>query len=593
MSSTLEASRASILDRRGVERGPTVDIWFSTGWVVFGQALMLIYFLGMTASHLRDPYVMDEIEMPLLAQAISQTGQPIYYKGLSSPTTDGTYHVPFYGYVLAGWLQVFGNSVPAVRSFSVLCALVAWLLELRIVAQLCRALEIPALMPAMFYSTLLLTSAFWIQSAVLPDIDGTTLLVSSLGMITLLLDWLRKSTWGYAVACGFVLGIALLSKLTTPIGLFLLIPLAAWVGRRERDVVGWLQLVTIPVIAVVLFLVGWGSLSKALSLDFWYPFRFTFFNVTHRTSGVTVAGMLNNLLDNKRGFYWFGLGLTACLIGGVGGATKLAISRPTARPFLSIVIAATLLLFCGYTLITGPVFWFCKYYVGALPLAVALAAVVLGGGTFRFTRKELIVLVGAAAAGLFWMIVRERDAPLLPGMPLRFGIRGTVAQLLVLGMLAVSGVVLWRAKLQQRIATAPALMLPFAFVALCQNAGFAWTQAGASYQTRYYYGEGGLSDVVKLLKRELKPDDTLLAPKDVGLLVSPRYYEEAVYFDNQPELTRLLSSKRPRFLVVRRLFDYSSRDFPEVDGLFRQAGYEEWRQIENFTVWRRRTAVSP
>ena len=567
----------------------------SAGVAVLGQALLLILFLVMAGSHLREPYVIDEVDFPLLGQAIKHTGLPIYYRGLSSPHTVGTYHVPLYGYVLAGWLSIFGESIVAVRSFSLFCALLGWVLGLRILGQLCAALQLRFQFPALIYSLLSLTTAYYIQSAVLPDIDETMLLVSYLGAITLLLDWMRKPNWRHTLGCGVLLGVALLSKMTTTLAFFLLLPLAAWFGNRRAGVSRWFQLVTIPVVGIGLFLAAWASLSAALSLNFWYPFRFTFVSATSRTGGGDrLARIVGNAIANNRGFQWLGLGFAMSLLGGMASAVVLAVRRPSARGPLAIVLVATLIVIAAYTVITGPVFWFCKYYVVVMPLAAATVAIAIGAsGVLRPKRQEVIALALVTFGCLVWMIVRERDAALLPEAPVWLGIRGRGTLFIVSVFLIASFVVLWAARREARAGLAAMLLIPFVLLSVCQNIGIAVAQAAADYATRYYYGERGMKEAAELVRSQLGANETFLAAKDVGLLAGPHHFEDAAFLPDKAKLEALLTIQRPAMLVVRKGFDYSFLIYPYAENVFKKRGYRPWREIKDFTIWRREDLGAP
>lgn len=566
----------------------------SAGLAAFGTIILLVLFVGICALQLGRPFVIDEMDFPALGRAIAHTGRPIYYRGEYLPAYAGIYHVPFYGYALGAWLFIFGDSTVAVRSFSLAASLVAWGLGLRILAQICRSLEMRFEAPSFWYTLVLLTSPYWIQNALLPDIDETTLIVCYLATVTLLLDWLRKPNWRHTLFCGIALGGCLLSKMTTTLGLFVVVFAAALLGPNDSSWRRWLQAASIPAIAIALFLGSWGGLARALSLDFWFPFRFTFQSATKGTAGgETVRRALENLHGNLRLLEWLGHGLTAMLLIGLLGTAILAWRRTRARTPLLVIFLGVSFVFGTYAVIIGPVFWFCKYYVVAMPLAVAATAAVLGSsGTLRLTRGEVLALAGLTAVSLSWMILVERDSRLIPAAPTSLGMGHASTGAIAAAVVLLGAGLLWRARAEHRVGRLVPLLMPLLILTVTQGAGTAWAQLRAPYSTRYYYGERGLLHVVDVLRPRLGPGEAIFAAKDVGDLIGHPFYEDAVYMPSPEGLDVVLTEKHPRFLVIRKKFEYSIHSLPKAGQSFMLHGYRPWQDVDDFTIWRLTDAES-
>jgi 4-amino-4-deoxy-L-arabinose transferase-like glycosyltransferase len=500
----------------------------------------------------------------------------------------GIYHVPLYGYALGGWLKLFGDSIAAVRSFTLFCLVVAWALGLRILAQVCRALKIRFQAPGLFYSLVLLTSAYYIESSVLPDIDGTVLIVFFLGTITLLIDWMRLPTWKHALWSGVLLGLCLLSKMTTTLVLFLLAPIATWCAAPTGTGKRWAQALLILASATAVFAASWGAFAHAFSFDFWYPFRFSLQSASKGTAGSRLAGILYNLRSNTREILWLGYPLCALLAIGVGRSVMLARQWPRARGPLLVVAGGAMLVFGVYAVIIGPVFWFSKYYVVAVPLAAVTVAVAMGAdGVLRLAREEVLWLLALFVVGVGWMAVFEKDLALFPDAKTLMGM-GHRASPWIAALLLTFGIAdLWRARRQERIGRVTFALLPLVLLAVTQGIGTAWAQARADYSTRYYYGERGFQRVVALLEAELRPGEAIFSAKDVGAATGHPFHEEFMYLYDPTALGEFLAAHGPRFVVTRKKFEFSMDFVPGARQAILRSGYHPWVEVDDFTIWRR------
>jgi 4-amino-4-deoxy-L-arabinose transferase-like glycosyltransferase len=99
-------------------RASRLAVPLAIGAILFASSLLFFQQSG-------ELYVIDEAEFPLVAKAIADTGRPVYYRGEDLPANVGIWHPPLYAYTLGVWVELFGSSHVAVRSFGFACALIA------------------------------------------------------------------------------------------------------------------------------------------------------------------------------------------------------------------------------------------------------------------------------------------------------------------------------------------------------------------------------------------------------------------------------------------------------------------------------------
>lgn len=91
-----------------------------TMWIKY---IVISLFVILVTAQAGKKFVLDEIEFPVIAHTISNTGMPVYYCGEAYPKMLGLYHPPLYIYSLAGFIKVFGYSENTVRIFGIICTL--------------------------------------------------------------------------------------------------------------------------------------------------------------------------------------------------------------------------------------------------------------------------------------------------------------------------------------------------------------------------------------------------------------------------------------------------------------------------------------
>jgi glycosyltransferase involved in cell wall biosynthesis len=555
--------------------------------------VLLIAFLGFAGAQLNRPWVIDEMDFPALGRAIARTGLPFYYRGEDLPRYPGIFHVPLYGYVLGGWIKIFGESISSIRAFSVLSSLLAFALGFRILSQLCREARTSLSGPALFYGLFLLPSPFWIQSALLPDIDGTVLIVAFLATLTLLVDWAGDPTPKRTLVVGLVLGFAFLAKLTTTVSFIVLVPLAAIFGSPA--VPGWkrgLRALAIMGLGVGLFVAVWGALAHFAQVDFWYPFKFTLLSAAKGTAGGSrLVGILNNLIDNQRQIEWWGFPLSILTLGGLIAGVISWIrraSRSERLPAMALVVVAAASILAIFPMMIGTVFWFCKYFVVGMPLWAALAAFAFGRlGPVRFTRRQVLAGGFAFVVLTCWMVYFERDRRLFPFAPhfVGYGHHNTPWVAFAFLALVVAG--LWGSVQKGLVGRAVPIFIALYALAFAEGLGTDVAQVRAKYATRYYYGERGLIGVTDLLREQLGDSPDLFSAKDVAVRIGKPYFDEYEYLRDPAKMRSFLADYQPKFVVARTKFEFSILEHAQIERMLVARGYSRWRQVDDFIVFRR------
>ena len=354
----------------------------------------------------KELYVIDEAEFPLVARAIAETGRPIYYRGEDLPTNIGIWHPPLYPYTLGVWEQVFGFSHVAVRSFGFACALIAAAFGLLIIRRL---FGDPRGWLRTAWLAIFLLHPYAIQSALLPDIDSTVLVASSMLALWALTETVVAHRWTplvTSVIFGAALGTNALAKLTTPIALIPLMVVGLALSTRSTR---WTILGTaiFSAVAAALFTAVWGFIAVAARLDFWYPFSFTYQSLVSRSGSKSIGQYIHALWPGPSVLFW--LAPLLLLAFGIGVVAALTAARSATGQTLLLIAAFAAMVFFAYNVITGPPFGFPKYYAPALgPMTlVAIAPFGLPRGEFvawRFpwttlrvavVAMSVVVLVGA------------------------------------------------------------------------------------------------------------------------------------------------------------------------------------------------------
>jgi 4-amino-4-deoxy-L-arabinose transferase-like glycosyltransferase len=561
-------------------------------------AIVLVFSL-LFFQQSKELYVIDEAEFPLVAKAIAQTGRPIYYRGEDLPANIGIWHPPLYSYTLAVWGQVFGFSHVAVRSFGYACALIAAAFGLLIVRRL---FTDPTGWLDTAWLGVFLLHPYVIQSALLPDIDSTVLVASSMFALWVVTEVVVARRWtplGASIIFGVALGINALAKLTTPIALIPLMIIGLALSTRS---IRWTMAGTVifSVVAAGLFTAVWGFIAGAARLDFWYPFTFTYQSVVSRSGSQSVEQHLRALWPGPSVLFWLTPLLLIAFI--VGLLAALRVARGRTGQALLVIGAFAAMVFFAYNVITGPPFGFPKYYAPALgPMAiVAIAPFGVPKGELFAWRRPCSPLHLSLAAALVVVIVSVGYLDYVPQTVQRAYPERSHWLLVAIGaVIAVALVVLVR-RLPTRSwlfawgSLAAATLLA---VLVVTNLSTDMRQRSSPSSVRYFPGERDFSiTVAKLraltLNHASEERASLISAKDIGYESGVRYYEDDFYLGDPQRLGRLLRSSPEMLMVTRDDYDFSALVWPKAFRVIRRLAHPLWVSPSGtFTIWQTNTTA--
>jgi 4-amino-4-deoxy-L-arabinose transferase-like glycosyltransferase len=545
------------------------------------------FFLLLSLQQAGSLYVIDEAEFPYIGEATARTGIPVYYHGELRPTDVGIFHPPLYVYLLAGWIEVFGDSHVAVRCFGVLCQLLTAAFVMATVRLLFpRRADLLSSIALLLY----LTNPFVIASGLLPDIDGTVgvLALAAAVHVLVLIVLSSRPTRREVLLAGVTFGFALSTKLTTPLALAPLMLVAFAVSRRGWLATGRDYLLSL-VIGVTLFLAWWGTLAGLSTwMQFSYPFKFTYTSLTTKSGAASLHDRLVALRPLPMTLFWLDpilIMMTAAVLAGALWAWR----SPRARA-VAIICAFALGTIVAYDVITTPVFRFPKYWIAAVPAATIACVSALGWTlenahvTWRRRYSPLLLGSGLAVGVALTIVSLQRKIPTVTDMA---PVRELVPTLFVIAVLAALAIVAMRTRGGRTALVAFPVVAALLSAVLLHGTALASIQRSADYETRYYYGERGFSQVVADVRALSVQGRPIMAPKDVGFETGLPFYEDGFYLPDPSALDDLLSSGKIELVVTRKNFDYSEIVFPDAFALIRRRMDPIVdRPGSGFTVWR-------
>ena len=543
------------------------------------SAVVVLLYLVLVTQQIGDPLVIDEMEFPRLAEGISDTGRPIYYRGEQTPANIGIWHPPLYAYSLGMWVTLTGFSVTAVRLFGVLLMLgTAWL-GVRIL----RTLGIGGGWGPPMFLALLLLHPYVIQSAQLPDIDSTLLVFSTIvvahELVRLVTD--RENFNRRVITLGLAVGLALASKLTSlPVLALIFVGILVVLGVR-RAVIASVGAATIGAAA---FFAWWGVVSVAAQVSFTFPF--TFIIDSGLKGGIrdkSLSQLLDLLVPTKLSVFWIGMLLPILMVWGVVVVVRHWKTEPEHRVLISFALWA-IGVYGLNAIVTGPPFSFPKYFITAFPLMAIVAAVPARYlPNMADIGRRAWAIIGVVFVGLVlvshWRFVDgAEDAHYSPGAV-------TFALMIVVMVAAiwVAGAV----SRKQVLGVAGAGFLAVAATLTAFNVGVDVYQRDQDESVRYFPGEVGFAETVDRMQLLVQPGEPFLAPKDIGSATYNRYHEQEQLFNDLDALAAVLDDPTVEYAVVRTKWDYSYLVFPEVQQVI-ETRMVLLVQVGDFLIYRRR-----
>jgi hypothetical protein len=524
--------------------------------------------------------IIDEVEFPRLAEAIAETGKPVFYRGEESPGQTGVFHPPLYAFLLGFWVKLLGFSPAVVRLFGVLLMPATAWFGYRTIEEMG-----PKDLEPGFFLVFFLLHPFVLQSALLPDIDGTMLIFA-----TTLLGWTvvrsvtREMSLGRQIlGVGSALALVLACKLTAVYAVpfvfgALLIAKGPMLAAKVTAAASAL--------AAGIFLVVWRLVSWVTDSPFSFPFEFTLQSgLKGGVSDLPLATALRRLIPADWAMFWLGMPVLLMAAAGTVHVAARWRQEPSRRVLLAFAAWAGGVL-ALYSLITGPPYGFPKYLVGAMPALAMLAAIPAASGAERlrvlgrwawavpvavvplvyvlyvnyadgletdryFTHPWFVLLPIGLAAGLVLAVLASRR----PDGWIRYSIAG----------LSVGGA---------------ALLFSHSF-------SVDLYQAQQDSSIRYHPSEVGFDRTVARMRDLVRPDEPFLAPKDIGSAVYNRFHQQEIIFHDMQVLDRLLADPAVRYAVVRTEWDYSYAVFPEAQPVI-ERHMQLQETIGGFLIYARR-----
>lgn len=546
--------------------------------VTWAYVVVIALFVALVFSQANKKFALDEVDFPVLAKAISETGTPFHYRGETDPRSLGLWHPPLYANSLAAFVKVFGFNENTVRAFGMFCTLLSAFLCILIYSELFNVKGLEKDRISLIFLSLFLLHPYTIANTTVPDIDSTvlpvTILVFVYGLIRLLnLGGVSvQSLW--PVKGGIILSVLfalnLWAKLTTPLVLipvaFLIFLIKGWPLKRAAAVS-----FAVAVLGGLVFLATYALYCYVLSLPFDFTFRFLMFSFTKNSAsggGISalVAGVTSHLSYSKQFVNWLSLifvftfTLSCC---------HLVFQKVKSQSETILLVLAGFGLFVTmfYLSLTGAFGGFFKYPYPIFPLLVLVVAHFINRhlpvthmgrdvtwnerqdttAKFGFDRLWLILFVSVAVVACYYQSFVTKDIVTLEDHPVAFGV------ILAIMLIAASTSV-FAAKKPASLLLRYGLAILFAVLVGTQF-GISRSQAVAAYPTKYHYGQIGFEETVSYLKERIGQNEPVWSMKDIGHYANGTYIENySSLFKTQPEITqnlqRVINNKGVRYFVV-------------------------------------------
>lgn len=480
---------------------------FCAGWAILGLAVWLAS-AWMQAVHKMPSG--DEVDLLLSLEALHATGNTVFTLDAWAPPHPANWHPPLY-WVVAVLPMSWGLSALAsallVNFLACLAtvALTAWL------GYRCVSWTNPELARAGALGSVgfLCSLPLFQMAPGLVDLDNALLALLVAGFLAALVLGAGRGRF-QVILLGVLLGLCLLTKLTTP----LLLPAAAWLAlRRNRS---WLEAcrttALVVLLGVAVFAVGYG-LTRPLFGGPWYaPLLHTFGRFVHPPTGPAIPlKRWYALFTLVEVLLWLGP-LSVVLGVGLVFSERRFVRQALGDPRLQALAFVVLMVFMGYTALG--VRFNVRYFVPALPACAVLFSILLCGPGLQPAPagrpgRELVWLGLSAALALALLpepvlylktVAKEQlgQAVLRYGLRMALFLAGTFAAAQLLG----------RARCSQ-------LVLRTLFIGwVAANVGTSLRQIWAGYDLHYSYGAAYADrvEIVRWLRDDADPAVPVVVP---------------------------------------------------------------------------------
>lgn len=524
-------------------------------------------------------FVLDAVDFPVLAKAISETGLPYHYRGEADVRSLGLWHPPLYAYGLAVFIKIFGFSENIVRAFGMCSTLISAFLSILIYKALFKISDTEKYLFATIFLSIFLWHPYTIANATVPDIDSTVLPVAMLGFLYGLVnfqsvDSLLDVKWPFksSIMLSVLFAISLWAKLTTPLVLipttFFVLYIQGWSLRKSVGIS-----ISIAVVGALLFLATYGLYCHLLKLPFDFTFKFLLFSFTkNASSGGGLPAFFGKVIEH--------LSYARQFVNSIGLVFVFAVTLALGSLLFQKKRSksdSTLLVFTGmgvfvnlfYLSLTGAFGGFFKYPYSVFAIFILVITRYICKNlsvrsfdndwiSSRFGRvlsaanmeaAWMMLLSGVAVVVCYYQVSVVRDAITYQEQPVSY-----------LALPVVTGVALVMASLSVTQFIKPFVRYGVLFlvvVLVVSQLRVSRSQAVAAYPTTYHFGQTGLDETVAYLRNEVRPNEVIWAMKDVGHYVGGGYIEnyQSIFKplpDMLRDLTDLIEIKQVRYFVVTR-----------------------------------------
>jgi hypothetical protein len=545
--------------------------------VGFAICYWVIPFLGR-------PYVIDEAAFPYAAKGVSENWKPFFYNGETRPNDLGIWHPPLYVYILGIWIKIFGFSPEIVRLFGIFCLVLTSLLIKKTIDLLRPKTLLPGLVGALVY----ISHYFVIQSALIPDIDGTLLpLVISIFIYVMTRYYFceiedRKRMYFYAL---MALGLNFSTKLTTTmvlIAFFFILDLA----KNKKILLGFLKTGFLALGGFFLFLSWWYPLAKVNEIDWLEPINFTINSFRGKSSSTSLDLILESMISfPNSAIAWIGPPTFISVL--VISVVIFSLKDKVNRNYFFALIFLTVSIWLTYNIITGAPFTFPKYWnVPIIPTTILLGSLfpskIVFTESVRVYRIYLAGLISVCFTFFNYKYTRQNldnEASF-----------AVLTDLFLIAPVFIGVLFITARKSLLRLKGKEIAVIFCVFWILFNNVSVNSAFVQQDFSTRYYFGERGESEIITKVKEISMPGEIVMAPKDVGLQVELPFYEDALLLNQfSPQaITEYMIDNNISLVIVRKLYDYSALVYPDhFSAINKNYKIIKGGSIGDFEIWRK------
>jgi len=559
--------------------------------IKFGKILIVLIFAFLVLLQAGKKFTLDELDFPIVAEAASQTGVPIYYRGEGSENHLGIYHPPLYIYALAGFIKIFSYNEYTIRIFGLICTLLTSFFAIKFYSLLfpkCKSIEIKELI----FLAIFLLHPYTIANTTLPDIDQTVLPLFMLGYIYFLAKFCTTSVSSNgkdlknAILLGSYFSLVLWCKLTTPLSLipltFILFYVSGFKFLRSAYLTTFITL-----FGSFIFITSYYLYCLFFNLPLSYTFGFLLQSFSKGTAGsggidALFSKIYNNLNYGLQFIYWLTpefilltltslISLIRCKLKEKGNIILMALI------IYSLTVA---LLYLGLISPFGRFFKYPYPVIWILAFSVADFIVNQYKSLLIYKYKDYIILYLIIIFVMtFYNFFNSGDAVIYSNKPIAlYQLIAILFASLAFGFMC------------KNITIRFFILLIFTLM-ISSELAISSSQAVAKYPTKYEYGQLGLNETIDYLKDNVYHNEVIWSMKDVGYYVNNRYVENYadIFTPNiKDRLVNLIQNNHLRYFVVTKGIGEDRVDaYPEL-----KYGLEnccvEVRQFGNFVIYKAR-----